>query len=323
MKKLIFKLIFTTALICTTACTTWAAKTKYVTIGTGGVTGVYYPTGGAIAKFVNRKRKELKMRASVESTAGSVYNVNALISGDLEFGIVQSDRQFQAINGLADWKKKGKQTQLRSVFSLHRELVTLVAAKDAKIKSLKDLEGKRVSIGSPGSGIRGNAMDVFETAGVSIDKMRIESLKPAEAPKMIQDGRIDAFFYTVGHPSGAITEATSGKRKVEFISITGMDALIKRSPFYTTGVIPVKGYPMSASKKDVPSVGVAATLMTTADVSEDAVYNVTKEVFENLKEFKALHPAFANLEKSKMLKGLSAPMHKGAIKYFKEAGLLK
>lgn len=301
-----------------------AAKKVYVTIGTGGVTGVYYPAGGAIAKMINQKRKEYGIRASVESTAGSVYNVNALSSGDLEFGIVQSDRQYQATNGLADWKNRGPQSDLRSICSLHREAVTLVAAKESKIKSITDLKGKRVNIGNPGSGQRGNAIDVLVEAGLNWkEDFKAESLKPAEAPKMLQDNRIDAFFYTVGHPSGAITEATSGKRKVQFIPINGMDGLFKKSPYYTKAIVPAKEYPMSETKSDVPSIGVVATFMTSKKVSDDVVYAITKELFENLNKFKKLHPAFARLTKKNMLEGLSAPLHPGAKKYYQEVGLLQ
>jgi len=301
-----------------------AAKKVYVTIGTGGVTGVYYPAGGAIAKMINQKRKEYGIRASVESTAGSVYNVNAILAGDLEFGIVQSDRQYQATKGLADWKNRGPQGDLRAICSLHREAVTLVAAKESKIKSLADLKGKRVNIGNPGSGQRGNAIDVLAEAGLNWkEDFKAESLKPAEAPKMLQDNRIDAFFYTVGHPSGAITEATSGKRKVQFIPINGMESLFKKSPYYTKAIVPAKAYPMSESKTDVPSIGVVATFVTSKKVSDDVVYAITKELFENLSDFKKLHPAFARLTKKNMLDGMSAPLHPGAKKYYQEVGLLK
>lgn len=300
-----------------------AAKTTYVTIGTGGVTGIYYPTGGAIAKIVNKLKKQLKIRASVESTPGSVYNVNAVVSGDLEFGIVQSDRQYQAWNGLADWKRKGKQKDLRSICSFHPEVITLVASKASGIKNLKDIKGKTVNIGNPGSGQRGNAIDVLTAAGLNWEKdFRAEALKPAEAPKMLQDGRIDAFFYTVGHPSAAITEATNGKREVRFVPLTGMGKLIKRFPYYSESEIPASLYPNALNSKDTPSIGVTATFVTRSEVSDDVVYNITKTLFENLDEFRTLHPAFAVLKKEKMLKGLSAPLHPGAKKFFKEAGLL-
>ena len=300
------------------------AKTQFVTIGTGGITGVYYPTGGAIAKMVNKKKKEYGIRATVESTGGSVFNVNAVMNGDLEFGIVQSDRQYQAYNGLAEWKDKGPQKDLRAVFSIHPESVTLVAAVDAGIKDIKDLKGKKVNIGNPGSGQRQNAIDALEAVGINYKKdLKAEGVKASEAPGLLQDGRIDAFFYTVGHPSGAIKEATSGARKVRFASITDVDKLLAKYPYYAKSVIPVKLYPGADNDADVPTFGVKATLVTSAKVPDEVVYAITKEVFDNFDEFKKLHPAYSTLTKESMLEGLSAPIHPGAMKYYKEVGLMK
>lgn len=298
------------------------AKTQYVTIGTGGITGVYYPTGGAIAKIVNKKRDTYNIRCTVESTGGSVFNVNAVMAGDLEFGVVQSDRQYQAIKGEAEWKDKGPQADLRAVFSIHPESVTLVAAVDTGIKAITDLKGKRVNIGNPGSGQRQNSIDALEAVGLNYESdLNAEGVKAAEAPGLLQDGRIDAFFYTVGHPSGAIKEATAGARKVAFVSITGIDALLAKYPYYAKSMIPVKLYPGATNAEDVPTFGVKATFVTSAKVPEEVVYAVTKEVFDNFDDFKKLHPAYAVLTKEGMLEGLSAEIHPGAMKYYKEAGL--
>jgi uncharacterized protein len=325
MKKLIplaTSLLFAFTLLLTGGVNMTYAKTNFVTIGTGGITGVYYPTGGAIAKMVNQKRKEYGIRATVESTGGSVFNINAVLNGDLEFGIAQSDRQFQAINGLAEWEKRGPQKALRAVFSIHPELVTLVAAVDANIHNLADLKGKRVNIGNPGSGQRQNAIDALNALGIDAEKDLIaEGVKAAEAPGLLQDSRIDAFFYTVGHPSGAFKEATAGARKVNFVPITGVDALIEKSPYYAKSYIPVSYYPNAVSTGDVNTFGVKATLITSAEVPNEVVYAITKEVFENFEAFKKLHPAYAVLTKESMLEGLSAPIHDGAMKYYKEAGL--
>ncbi len=300
------------------------AKTTFVTIGTGGITGVYYPTGGAIAKIVNKKKDEYGIRATVESTGGSVFNVNAVMAGDLEFGVVQSDRQFQAINGLAEWKDKGKQDDLRAIFSIHPESITLVAAVDAGIESIEDLRGKRVNIGNPGSGQRQNSIDALTAAGIDYNTdITAESVKAAEAPGLLQDGRIDAFFYTVGHPSGAIKEATAGARKVRFVPVTGagIDKLIADNPYYAKAKIPVGVYPGAQNDADVETFGVKATFVTSAKVPEKVVYAITKEVFDNFDSFKKLHPAYAILSKQNMMEGLSAPLHAGAEKYYQEAGL--
>ena len=297
------------------------AKTTFVTIGTGGITGVYYPTGGAIAKIVKDK---YDIRATVESTGASVFNINAIMAGDLEFGIAQADRQYQAYNGLSEWEGK-PQKDLRAVFALAPEAVTFVAAEDSGIKSLKDAKGKVVNIGNPGSGNRQNAIDVFEAAGINIEKdLKAESIKAADAPRMLQDGRIDGFFYTVGHPNGNIKEATAGKRKTRIVSITDIEPLVKKFPYYSLTNIDMAQYPEATNANEkVTTVGMLATFVTSAKVPDDVVYAITKEVFENLDEFKKLHPALEGLTRETMLEGLTAPIHPGALKYYKEAGLMK
>lgn len=300
-------------------------KTSFVTIGTGGVTGIYYPTGGAISKMVNRKSDEYGIKATVESTSGSVFNINAVLNGDLEFGIVQSDRQFQAYNGLAEWSKSGKQTDLRAVFSVHPESITLVASENSGIREIKDLNGKRVNLGNPGSGQLQNSRDVLKAVGFTEDDLSTEYVKAVEAPGLLQDERLDAFFYTVGHPNGNIKEATSGRVKVFIVPIKGqdIDRMLKKYPYYAKSVIPRSFYPRALNTEDIETIGVKATFVTSKKVDEDIVYAVTKEVFENLEDFKSIHPAYQVLTKENMLKGLSAPIHKGALRYYKEAGLDK
>ncbi|UOD33813.1 TAXI family TRAP transporter solute-binding subunit [Deferribacteraceae bacterium V6Fe1] len=303
-----------------------AHSKTFVTIGTGGVTGVYYPTGGAISKMVNQKSKEYGIKATVESTGGSVFNINAVVSGNLEFGIAQSDRQYQAYNGLAEWEGK-PQKDLRSVFSIHPEAITLIASVDSGIKTIADIKGKKINLGNPGSGQLQNSKDVLEAVGLTEKDVVPFYVKAVEGPGLIQDGRIDGFFYTVGHPNGNIKEATSGRVKVSIVPIEGkgVQKLIAEKPYYAVGKIDMKNYPNAANAdaEFVTTIGVKATLVTSANVPEDVVYAVTKEVFENFEEFKTLHPAYSVLTKEDMLQGLSAPLHPGAIKYYKEAGLLK
>jgi len=299
---------------------------RYVTIGTGGVTGVYYPTGGAISKMVNKKSDEYNIKATVESTAGSVYNVNGIISGDLEFGIIQSDKQYHAYMGLEEWEGD-PQGDLRAVFALHPESITLLASDESGIRALADLRGKVVSIGNPGSGSRGNTIDILESVGIDPNTdIRAEGFQPTEAASMLQDGRIDAYFYTVGHPSGSFKEATAGSKKVHFVPIEGasVDKLIASLPFYAKSIIPVKAhYPAASNSENIPTFGVKATLCTSDRVPEEIVYALVKEVFENLDEFKELHPALAVLSNKNMLEGLSAPIHPGALKYYREVGLIE
>jgi TRAP transporter TAXI family solute receptor len=254
-----------------------------------------------------------------------VFNVNAIAAGDLEFGVVQSDRQFQAYEGTADWTGKPVE-KLRAVFSIHPESVTIVANAGKDIKTVADLKGKIVNIGNPGSGQRGNAEVLFAAAGIDVDNdLKAEGMKAAESASMLQDGRIDAFFYTVGHPNGSVKEAVAGATKVNFVAVPAdvVKKLTDKFPYYAPADIPVADYAGVANTADVSTFGVKATLCTSADVPDDAVYAITKEVFENFDEFKTLHPAFANLTRESMLQGLSAPIHPGAMKYYKEVGLIK
>ncbi|WP_373500769.1 TAXI family TRAP transporter solute-binding subunit [Desulfococcus sp.] len=302
-------------------------RSAFVTIGTGGTTGVYYPAGNAIARIVNPGWGDHGVRCTVESTAGSVFNVNAILAGDLEFGIVQSDRQYQACNGLEEWAAKGPQERLRAVFSLHPESVTLMASVDSGIRTLADLKNKRVNIGNPGSGQRQNAIDALEAAGLDYEKdMKAEGIKADEAPVLLQEGRIDAFFYTVGHPSQAFFDAAAGAAKVRFVPVTGpgIDRLVAEKSYYAKCVVPVDLYPgVAYPAEQVDTFGMKATFMTSAEVPEDVVYTITRIVFENLEAFRKLHPAFQTLTRDGMLEGQSAPIHPGAMRYYREAGLMK
>ena len=302
-----------------------ARKTTFVTIGTGGVTGIYYPTGGAISRMVNKKFDEYRIKATVESTGGSVFNINAVLNGDLEFGVVQSDRQYQAYNGLAEWSESGRQTDLRSAFSVHPESITVIASEKSGIREIKELKGEKVNLGNPGSGQLQNSKDVLKAVGLTEVDLSAEYVKAVEAPGLLQDERIDAFFYTVGHPNGNIKEATSGRIKVFIVPIKGpdIDKMLKRYPYYAKSTIPHSFYPSALNTEDIETVGVKATFVTSKNVDEDIVYAVTKEVFENFEDFKSLHPAYQVLTKENMLEGLSAPIHKGALKYYKEVGLDK
>ncbi len=301
-------------------------KVNFVTIGTAGVTGIYYPTGVAISRMVNKKFDEYNIKATVESTSGSVFNVNAVLHGDLVFGVVQSDRQYQAYNGLAEWSKYGKQTGLRSLFSVHPESITLIASEKSGIKEIKDLRGKRVNLGNPGSGYLQKSKDVLKAMELAEDRdLSAEYVKAVEAPGLLQDERLDAFFYTVGHPNANIKEATSGRIKVFIVSITGpgIDKMLTEYSYYAESIIAHSFYPYALNTEDVATIGVKATFVTSKNTKESIVYAVTKEVFENFEVFKSLHPSYEVLTKKDMLSGLSAPIHKGALRYYKQAGLDK
>jgi hypothetical protein len=303
------------------------AETVFVTIGSGDFNGVYFPAGLAIAKMINAKRNQHGIRATVESTRGSVFNLNTVMAGYLEFGLAQSDIQYQAVKGMTEWTKKGPQLQLRAVFSIHHESVCLVAAVDADINTIEDLKGKKVNLGNPGSGQYHNAVDALQAAGLNPkNDIDAEKVKASEAPILLQEKRIDAFFCTVGHPSEALQIATSGERKVRIIPIVGpgIDQLVADKNYYTKTTVPVaQFYPGAHNPVDVKSFGVIATLCTSSKMPDHVVYTITKEVFDNFVDFKSKHPAFLALAKEDMLNGLTAPVHPGATKYFKEAGLMQ
>lgn len=313
-----------TTLACTAVIATAgtaAMAEEFITIGTGGVTGVYYPTGGAICRLVNRGRSDHGIRCSVESTGGSVYNINTIRAGELEFGVAQSDWQYHAFNGSSRFEEQGAFENLRAVFSVHPEPFTVVARADAGVSNFDDLKGKRVNIGNPGSGQRGTMEVVMEAKGWSMDDFELATeLKAAEQSAALCDNQIDAMIYTVGHPSGSIQEATTACDSV-LVTVDGdaINGLVEENSFYRTATIPGGMY--RGSDADVQTFGVGATFVTSADVSEDAVYAVVSAVFENLEDFKKLHPAFANLKAEEMIAdGLSAPLHPGAEKYYKEKG---
>jgi TRAP transporter TAXI family solute receptor len=297
-------------------------RRNFISIGTGSQTGVYYPVGGAIKQLVEEAHGK-PLHVSTKASLGSVQNINDVMNGSVTFGIAQSDRQFQAYHGLSNWEND-PQTDLRFVFSLHPEVVTLIAADDSGIRQITDLREKRVNIGSPGSGHRGNALDILGTAGIDPDSdLQAESLTVGECAGMLQDNRIDAYFYTVGHPNGSITEASTGRRKVRFIPITGMEALLEESPFYSVARVPVHLYPQAVQDEEVQSLGMLTTLVTRADTPDETVYTLVKAVFENLDRLKAQHPALHGLSPETMLQGGNAPLHPGAEQYYRETGLLK
>ncbi|HLV77734.1 MAG TPA: TAXI family TRAP transporter solute-binding subunit [Marinobacter sp.] len=300
-----------------------AQEQRFVTIGTGGVTGVYYPAGGAICRLVNMDRKDHGIRCSVESTGGSVYNLNAIRGGELDLAVAQSDWQYHSYNGTSEFSNAGKDEKLRAVFSMHPEPFTVVASKASGIKNFEDLEGKRVSVGNPGSGQRATADVLMQEMGWDMGKFSLAAeIKAAEQSQALCDGNIDAFFYTVGHPSGAIKEATTSCDSVLVnVDNKASQKLISDNPYYRQAIIPGGMY--RGSDDDVTTFGVAATFVSSADVPDDVVYAVVKAVFENFDSFKRLHPAFGNLKKEEMVSdALSAPLHPGAARYYREAGLI-
>ncbi len=317
---------FLCVLVCTVFFATFniidtKAGDTSVRIGTGGKTGVYFPTGGAICRLVNRGTKTHGVKCTVESTGGSVYNLKAIRAGELDFGIAQSDWQFHSYKGSSKFAEDAPFEELRSVFSVHPEPFTVVARADSGIKSFEDLKGKRVNIGNPGSGQRGT-MDVLMAAKgwTTKDFELVTELKSTNQARAVCDNKIDAMVFTVGHPSGAIKEATTLCETV-LVEVSGavIDELIANNPYYRSATVPGKMY--KGNEADTKTFGVGATLVTSSKVSEDVVYNLVKSVFGKFKRFKRLHPALGILKQEEMIKdGLSAPLHDGAAKFYKEMG---
>jgi TRAP transporter TAXI family solute receptor len=296
----------------------------FIAIGTGGVTGVYYPAGGAICRLVNKDRSEHGIRCSVESTGGSVYNVNTMRAGELDMGVVQSDVQYNALKGEGEeFTAAGPYEELRAVFSLHAEPFTVLARADSGIETFDDLTRKRVNVGNPGSGQRSTMEVLMEAKGWTMDDFALASeLKSAEQAQALADNNIDAIVFTVGHPSGSIQEATT-TTDAKLIPVSGpeVDQLVDSNTYYSKATIPGGMY--RGTDKDVETFGVKATFVSSTAVPDEVIYAVTKAVFENFEDFKKLHPAFANLQKETMVtEALSAPLHPGAEKYYKEAGLM-
>ncbi|MEZ5647296.1 MAG: TAXI family TRAP transporter solute-binding subunit [Burkholderiaceae bacterium] len=300
------------------------AQQKFMTIGTGGVTGVYYAAGGAICRLVNKDRSKHGYRCTVESTGGSVANINTIRAGDLDFGVAQSDWNYHGFKGTSSFEKAGAFADLRSVFSLHPEPFTVLARADANVKDFSELKGKRVNVGNPGSGTRASMDMLLGAMGWKVSDFGLAAeLKADEHGAALCDNKIDAFFYGVGHPSANIQDpvTTCGAK---LVNITGpaIDKLVAANSFYAKATIPAGMY--KGNDQATQTYGVLATFVTSAKAPDDQVYTLVKAVFENFDEFKKLHPALANLNPENMVKdGLSAPLHPGAAKYYREKGWLK
>jgi len=320
MKK-ITALAATLAIFGTLGATPAQAQQKFVTIGTGGVTGVYYAAGGAICRLMNKDRAQHGIRCSVESTGGSVYNVNTIKAGELDFGVSQSDIQYNALKGEVQFKDSGAFGDLRSVFSLHSEPLTVLSRKEANIAKMEDFKGKRFNIGNPGSGQRATLEVLLPAMGMSFADFSLASeLKPDEHGAALCDNKIDGFAFVVGHPAANIQDPTTTcGAKLVSIAGPGVDKILAQYPYFAPATIPAGMY--ANNPEATKTFGVVASIVSSTKVPADTVYTLVKAVFENFEDFKKLHPAFANLEPKDMIKnGMSAPLHDGAVKYYKEKG---
>jgi len=317
IKKLAITAIAGAALMATSAM----AQTKHVVIGTGGQTGVYYQVGGAICRLVNKGTAEHEINCT-HKTGGSVTNINGLRSGDLDMGVAQSDWQYHAYNGTAPDKfPEGAFKELRAVFSIHAEPFTVVARSDSGIRKFADLKGKKVNVGNPGSGQRGTMEVLMKKMGWTMKDFAVASeLKSSEQAAALCDGKVDAIIFTVGHPNGSIKEATTSCDAI-LIPVDNAEAqkLAADNDYYAMTSIPGGMY--KGTKSDTATFGVAATFVSSTKTDQETIYQIVKAVFENFKRFKKMHPAFAHLKERDMItKNLSAPLHAGAVRYYKEKG---
>jgi uncharacterized protein len=322
--KLSFAALAATGALLLGAAPAAVAQQKFITVGTGGVTGVYYAAGGAICRLVNKDRAKHGIRCSVESTGGSVFNVNTIKAGELDLGFAQSDVQYNAAKGQGNFKDAGAYGDLRAVFSVHPEPFTVLARKEANIKTFADFKGKRFNVGNPGSGTRASLEEMIAAMGLKLTDFSLASeLKADEHGPALCDGKIDGFFYGVGHPSANIQDPTTSCG-AKLVPLTGpfVDKLVADKPYYAKANIPGGLYPNNP--EGAQTYGVLATVVTSAKAPAESVYQVVKAVFDNFDEFKKLHPALANLKPESMVTdGLSAPLHEGAVKYYKEKGWVK
>lgn len=298
-----------------------AQDVNFITIGTGGVTGVYYPTGGAICRLVNKDRKEHGIRCSVESTGGSVYNTRTIRQGELDFGVVQSDVQAAALAGTGAFENDGAYPELRALFSVHPEPMHVMARADSGITDVESMKGMKVNIANPGSGTRVLAETLLRYSGIETSDFALTAeLKSSEQSAALCDGKIDATIWAAGLPNGSSQEATS-TCDVNIIPLAGpaIDQLLAENSAYAAATIPGGMYP--GNPDDVPSWGPKATFVTSAETPDDVVYAVVAGVFNNFSDFKRLHPAFARLVEDEMIvDGLTADLHPGAVRYYQERG---
>lgn len=319
----LYKILIISLLVAATSMVQAEENKTYVTIATGSVTGVYYPAGSSICKLINKKRLQHHIRCSVEPSAGSVDNINQVRLGKNDLGISQSDWQYLAYQGSHEFTPSAPYTNMRVLFSLHNEPFNLIVRNDSKINSVADLAGKRVNIGNKGSGDRATMDRIMQQFGWSPKSFSLATeFTGASRAQALCGNQIDAFVSILGNPNASIKEATTSCQ-AKLIPVTGpkIDQLIKNTPYYAETSVPANLYPNN--DQDIKTFGTLSVVFADKRMSDELAYNITKAVFENFDIFKRLHPAFATLKKENMIKdGISAPLHPGAIRYYKEARLL-
>jgi hypothetical protein len=317
MKKVVWGAVVTALL------TTGSWGYRFIIIGTGGVTGVYYPTGETICKLLNKYKKSTNIKCNVESSEGSISNIRSIRNGELDFGIAQSDIVYQAFHGKGNFQDNPYR-KLRVVFSIYPELLTLVVRKDSGISNFFQLKGHKINIGAPGSGNAEAVKTLFDASSrLSLADLKVVQLKSTESPTALKEGKIDGYFYMVGHPADNIREAAKGVaiKIIPLEKVPSAQKLVKEKSYYEWGVIPAGLY--KGVNYPVKTYGVKAILVTSSQMDSNVVYRLTKAVLDNFEEFKKMHPAYRHLTKKDLLKGFDLKLlHPGARRAFEEAGLL-
>ena len=313
MKKFVAIMLVLALTLSLAAC--GGAGTK-MTMGTGGTAGTYYGYGSIIGTYISNNTN---VNVNVVSTDGSKANIQGIASGNYQLGTVQSDVMSYAWEGIRSFESEGKVDSFRVVAGLYAEAVQLITM-DPSIKSVADLAGKSVSIGAPGSGVYFNAIDVLTAAGLSETDIKAQYLSFADSTDGLKDGKIDAAFIVAGAPTPAITElCTTNNAYLVPIDGAVADALFASNPFYTAYAIPAGTY--AGQTEDITTVTVKATLIVSADASEQDVYDLTAAIFDNIDAIKAEHAKGAELTLENATSGMTAPFHAGAAKYFAEKGI--
>ena len=293
-----------------------------ITIGTGSTAGVYYQVGKAICRLVNADTNQHGIACKSPSTAGSIFNLRNIREGKLQLGVAQSDWQFHAVKGTSAFEAAGPDGKLRALFSVHGEPFTVVARRDSGISSFDDLKGMRVNVGNPGSGQRATMEVVMQLKGWTMDDFALANELPASQQSLaLCHDRVQAMVYTVGHPNASVAQA-AGLCDAIIVEVSGpdIDTLLNENPYYAYTEVPGGVYP--GNPDPVTTFGVKATVVASSDLGDDVAYQIVRAVFDNIDRFSKMHPAFGNLDPANMVSdGLSAPLHDGALKYFREKGL--
>ena len=321
-----FKNIFATvAMLCMAVLVTGcggsdnpnAAKEQFLHMATGNTSGTYYPIGGAISEILNKDIE--KMHASVQSTSGSIANLNLLKDGTVEFAIVQNDIANYALNGTEMFKDENKHKfeTLRGLATLYAESCQCVTFESSGIKSIADLKGKKVSVGAEGSGVEANARQILASYGLTYDDIQPQYLSFSAGSKALKDGQIDAAFLTAGAPTAAVQEvAAQAPIRILGIDDEHIKALSEKYPFYKKIVIPKGTY--TNLNEDVQTVSVMALLVCNDRINDDLGYQITKAIYTHLEDLKAAHPAFSGLNEKQAVEGMSIEINGGAKKFFEE-----